>query len=1154
MLRVSNFLKLAGFLLVLLSLTVFAHAEQIRDYEFSYNLVDSFSGTNFLNSGWPRYNEVCGNIYLDNLGEKTVYYDPNSEELSAPGCTPFSISAWVKIGYDNGQASDIITMYRNYRITARQSPNSNYAKIHFGVHAKNGVWKETAAYKVPYNTWIHVTGVYYPEIETIILYVNGYAVRERIVKKELSDPPLKNLALFAEQGLGAGEVHPKSDNFYQFCKIYNLPLKQCKFDGAMDKLKFFDESLSSEEVYDIYADEYYDFYCPDIPPFDRCTTNEGPVIERQIPDRTISYLDSTYIDLWDYIDDYDDSFTELNWEVEYDGDSVACIFDDERYLLCNSTIELGTTTIFISVTDPCGESAETDFDITVTNSRPNLSVPNQTKSCEADLDKFIDLRTYSWDEDIDGLYYDISGFTNTDFLECEIVDDYYLSCEVIDCVEDYTDISITVFDVFGEYYEDTFRFNINDFAPIWKQLPSGLCINSPTQKIIDLSKYVYDLEDGNIQDFNIVSQSNTSFLNCQITDTTFLSCNYVGNAHGSSNIVIRATDSIGQQVDATLTLTANCFNTVIFEATEHSVCMENFTTHSIELSIKNNSGEKKCYDFDLDADRDLQASLTQENICVNDKETRKFTLSLVPLREAKGDYVVKVYSIDDDYLYDGNLSMDFDISVGNCKSFDGFRINEFDGKICQGKKEIIDVEVVNSTTSDKTIALNADNSFLLPYFAKKNVFVPANSSVDTELVINADGLALGYHNVYLRGTALGYVIEKHLEVEVVDCSSVDKRTFYLEVPPTCFDVRRGGSINSIFTVKRTNDGCGNYYRDERLINFAIYGMPSALSYNSALLDCGEEKAVNFTINVPADARAGAHLISIVGTESDYTETKDICINVLGENSARVLLKDAYKEIIQCDTAIFELEVINDGDLEQTFTVSTLAIPGGINISINPTSFVLKKGESKIVYISVSTNASTPIKNGYSVGIVVQGNGQTYNSTLTFDVIEGTLGKESIEFLSYSQEISAKGNTNVKYYLMLRNNTSTPMDLHIFLDNLPNDINGEELWINNVLPGEVRELSGTIWIGDTNGDYSLGIVATNGINTNKKELTLHVEANPLDQGFVFGLFGFSIAFNDFMQAGVLAIFLILLLYLVIIGFASVSKSSSFEQSEPWMEDY
>jgi hypothetical protein len=227
----------------------------------------------------------------------------------------------------------------------------------------------------------------------------------------------------------------------------------------------------------------------------------------------------------------------------------------------------------------------------------------------------------------------------------------------------------------------------------------------------------------------------------------------------------------------------------------------------------NDTNAKRCFDFDSESTpyNYLSTSLSQNEICLNPKEETTLTLSVNSCGAEERKYTVNVFDND------SNLSMAFKFEVGTCSNFDGFRIEEFDGTICAGKKKDVSVIVKNTSSATKKIFLGADNEMVLPHFDKEYVTLNSGEQKLVQLTVNAIALKSGTtERVSLFGDAGEYHIEKEIYFDVVDCSNIVKRTFSLSVPSVCFDVKRGQTLESQFSIRRESnvgDNCSLTRKD-----------------------------------------------------------------------------------------------------------------------------------------------------------------------------------------------------------------------------------------------------------------------------------------------------------------------------------------------------
>lgn len=906
-----------------------------------------------------------------------------------------------------------------------------------------------------------------------------------------------------------------------------------------------------------------------------CNNDLAPTIST-ISNQSIKYNEKLKIDFWNYIKDLDDSLADLNISATITGNSVSCVLSNNRYLDCNGTTNLGTSTIDVNVIDGCNKYQVKSFNISVTNPSPVLSIYDLSKSCANDFNKFIDLKNYAYDENILDLNYSVISESNPALIDCNIdsSNNSSLTCAVNACNQACSNITIRTMDKLGAYSDKSFNLCLSNFAPVWKSVPS-ICINDSNYRLIDLKQYASDTEDKNNLTFSL-TQSNSSAVDCSIEATNYVSCSNLSNKHLSNTLTLKATDSNGKYSTTTTTISTNCFDEngndtnqigqIMFEAQNKAVCMEKCVTYGTQLRLTNNSAEEKCFSFDAESYpyNMLNVSLAEKEVCVNSGETSFVTLNANSCGAESRSYQVKVSAkrivegtnwnlLSENQLTDANLSLLFDFQVGTCQNFGEFRLNEFDGKICKGETENLTVFVRNTTGSGKTILLNADNAMILPHFEKSYVDLASGQEKAVQLVVNANNLSLGYYNILLEGDAADYHISKKLEIEVVNCEDIAKRTFSLNVPQVCFDVRRGQTFESQFSI--TRQGCtdaSDCYRREKEFFLSIGGMASELAYNSISLISNQSKSIEYAIFVPNNAPAGNQLLTISGRDSlDYgafVEEKQLCLNVLGESDTSLIVKTQAKDILWCGAEVFDLELTNTGDFDTNFVLSTTSLPVGVVVNLSETNVTVKKGTTKVIYAAVSTNPNSLVKDNQFFVINATGS-VSMSAKVYFNVKQKTV-LDDIEILSATKQVDMRANTKSSYDLTIRNNSESAMKgVFVSFEGIPKDVNFDTVIIGEILPGQVISVSGVISAGDTNGYFEPSFVVSSGTMLNKKKFGLYIQGTQNSAGFA-GLFTgmFALDFgsgNLSLTQGVFgmllfAIVLIALVAVIILGITIINK--------------
>ncbi len=894
------------------------------------------------------------------------------------------------------------------------------------------------------------------------------------------------------------------------------------------------------------------------PPFDPCDFSYPPKISKP-NDVSIRYNSYFEIDFWNHASDPIFRLSELEFDYKLSKEELlSCNLRNNRYLECESSTIIGSGTIELKATNPCDKSVTTILNVEVFNNPPTINPPNLELSCASNFEKIINLRNYSSDEERNLLKYSVVSQSDKNLLNCFITDDYFLSCEIVNCYAGNTDIKIRATDVLGAYRENTSRITIKDFPPFLKTGFPSICINRSEEKLIDLRDHFYDKEDGYNLDYEL-SQKDTTNISCRIVDDYFISCDLKTNKNVSSELEIKATDSAQNSITKKMVIWSNCFEGVEVVSEQKFFCLENCTSHTTEILVTNKS-DYKCFDFVLDHKNYLNASLSSSSFCLNKNETRSFYLNVDTCNADRSFYDLRIRD------YDNDIELNLEYQIGACTSFGSFEVREFDGVICNNEKRDFTVFLKNNSSEGRFFELRAENQLLLPYFSREKVFLEPFETKELMLTVNARSI-LGKQTVQLSAFTDNYHIEKKLLVDVKDCSQIKERNFLIEAPSTCFNVQKGQYFEGSFNVRRVNFDCPLCSLEEKSLRLFM-GLQGELSEDVVTIEGAGSKKVYYRIKIPENEPAGPLFVTIRGeeiptapfAETGFVENAQVCLNVQGTSNAFVNVKTGVIDIPYCESELFELEIVNSGDFEETFSLSVLEKPFGVNVHLMQEEVTVPKKSSKNIFVLVASTPDSMIADNQIAKIKLEGN-ISMQAILEFNIKEKTVF-DVLEILSHSSIIETRANSEKSYYIQLRNNSENNIrNLRISFENLPEGVIAEEKIIENIAPEQVIKISGKILVGNVEGEYTPLFVLEKVHNDtpyqlmNKEEFELIILK---EEGFFAGILGFflladgSINLSSIFMATVL--FLTLLLLIVILG---VAFSDSSPRKERWLmnnEDY
>ncbi|MDD4251184.1 MAG: hypothetical protein PHX27_03265 [Candidatus ainarchaeum sp.] len=903
-----------------------------------------------------------------------------------------------------------------------------------------------------------------------------------------------------------------------------------------------------------------------------CENNLPPTLKK-INDKVIRYNSSFVLDFWDYAFDPspNHNLSKLDFNFSTSNNILDCSILDNRYLNCSSSTMLGDTEIELKVTDPCDASVTKKFKVTVENRIPLLNISNQQNSCSDNLIKIINLKNRSSDEEINLLSFEIVSQSNTDLLNCFIDENYYLSCEINSCDTNYSDIIINVIDVLGASSQASFRISLKDSTPYLSKPFPKICINQDSTNIINFKDYFFDKEDKNNLTFSL-NQINKNDIDCSLNNNS-LSCNIKTNSKTFNELEIIAKDSANNVLKEKLVIETMCFDTngIDFFSEQKFFCLEECTSHTQEITLKNNESYA-CFDFDVLHQNYLNATLTNNKFCLNKNESRKVYLNVNTCNADRTFYDIKLKD------YENNVELNFEYQIGNCNTFGDISVRESDGLVCAGTKKDFVVDIKNLSSQKQELFLNAENQLVLPYFSKDKITLEPFESREVLLTINAK--TLGKQSIQLSATNKNYHIEKRLVIDVKDCSNLKERNFLIETPSVCFDVTKGQIFESSFNVRRVSNDCINCSFNDKKIELAMFGLQNQLSNNLLSFVGTTSQKVFYSVKVPENISAGPIFLTVTGKEiasepfekTGFVQEEQICLNVKGTSNSSINLRTTSRDVFWCDSELFELEIINNGDFDETFDLSTIQKPIGVTINFSQQQVMVPKKSSKTIFISIATSPESIVADNQSVLIKLDGN-IPLESRIYFN-IKSRAAFEKIEIMSYTQLVEMNANSESNYYLQIRNNTDFDVkNLLVYFENVPQGMEIEQKIIDVIKSKQVITINGKIISKNIDGNYSPVFVIEKKVEglenelLNKKEFYIIVSSNSnsllgnfSNSSNISGLTGFTGSFGlnsnmfengSFIIVNVLA-FLTLLLVIVILGvyFSNNNYNNNYDNS--WVE--
>lgn len=146
---------------------------------------------------------------------------------------------------------------------------------------------------------------------------------------------------------------------------------------------------------------------------------------------------------------------------------------------------------------------------------------------------------------------------------------------------------------------------------------------------------------------------------------------------------------------------------------------------------------------------------------------------------------------------------------------------------------------------------------------------------------------------------------------------------------------------------------GNHAQDDVYVTMSVPGECIERTVYLGDLDAGETEKVTLYILLPG--QAGSYDVSIETFNDDVSDSVEQAITVEGtESEVQIMVEKSFNDVEQGKTAVYSVYVANTGSAE-TFTVSVEGTQGWATAQVNPATFTLSEGQSRLVNIQLTAN-------------------------------------------------------------------------------------------------------------------------------------------------------------------------------------------------------
>lgn len=415
-----------------------------------------------------------------------------------------------------------------------------------------------------------------------------------------------------------------------------------------------------------------------------------------------------------------------------------------------------------------------------------------------------------------------------------------------------------------------------------------------------------------------------------------------------------------------------------------NISMQSNDSATINFWVKNHGNAYQCIDLSARTYSSyIDAWPSRNSICLNPNESKLLALTIKTSNARPGNYTVKLRGESNCIVREQEITVNvadyctypWCCPTPGCKPIEIVPVRT---TICRESRGTISVLVKNLTNRELTVRLESSSTGFATSFERDTIVLSPREERYVNLNVYAQ-CELGEHYVEIYARADGYAVQRRAYFTVSDCPTPEQRNFSIEVPSACTTIDKLQTVNIAFTIK-------NLTRVTQTVNLQTVSTIVSEVDTSVTLDPYEKRIVYVRAYAREQDKPGRNYIKVYAWQDNYKEKKEICVDVKSMHKSTVTLANNDLQIPQCSFGVYTLNVENNGDVEESYTIS-INNPTKATIKLSESSFRLQPGQGKEIFITVNVPVDMQLGD-YSADIVVE-NSSVWARTIYFTVTKGS---------------------------------------------------------------------------------------------------------------------------------------------------------------------
>ncbi len=578
-------------------------------------------------------------------------------------------------------------------------------------------------------------------------------------------------------------------------------------------------------------------------------------------------------------------------------------------------------------------------------------------------------------------------------------------------------------------------------------------------------------------------------------------------------------------------------NQTILNSPGQRFFLEEDTSLAAVFTAKNAGGNRVCYSASATSTLDeLDLTVSPRDFCINAGENTTVTVTFNATGDTDTGSGTVTLRLENDLNVDQNS-----VSVRVQQTPDIEFLAE-DFEICKNKTTTETISIKNNTGQTQRVRIQTSTNAFAPVLETREITLNAGEQKELDAIFYSSSTKqLGRQTYWLYAYTDRSVSVQKAEYRVKTCEIAVRVDFQINASDACIFATQGESKTVNFSIQNKSDFFQLFWLS------AQSELPFSVLTESPLdIESRESASALVRVSPRLDTPNGSYKLSLTADNGGFSKTRNVCLTI-GPATEVSLNPDSF-DIKRGESFTTALLIKNNSTVSKTVQLSTTNTVSNATVSFSPNGFSLSPNAQKTVLVTVqTTNRIT--RGTYFVDIKTRSENKDYFSTLFFTVRDtsvtpgppGAVQEKIPDIASFPVRIEmTAGETKELDFVVLNTGSEKQTDIEVRMVNLPRSVSFSGTGSVDLDANQGKHVRGTLSVSQSAPSQTLAVslVAINSNYKNTKTVSIVIR-NPSDQtvstapgpfgGIVSGLVGLGSSSVGFWFLIILAPVVLLVLF-------------------------